>query len=100
MSTEEIYFWWIVWLVIGTVIVIAAAALLIAVIVAARRIRSLAGVALGVVEDIEQNTKPIWQLKTSHDVAGQLLGGAEAIKGNATAVLGALVATEDKQNAA
>lgn len=100
MITQEIYFWWAVWLVIAVVIVIAAAALLISVIVAARRIRSLAVVALGVVEEIEQNTKPIWELKTSLDVAGQLLGGAEAIKGNATAVLGALVATEKREDAA
>jgi len=100
MTTEEIYFWWLVWLVIAVVIVIAAAALLIGVIIAARRIRSLAGVALGVVEEIEQNTKPVWQLKSSLDVAGQLLGGAEAIKGNATSVLGALAATEDKEDAA
>lgn len=100
MTTEEIYFWWMVWLIFAVVIVIAAAALLIGVIVAARRIRSLAGVALGVLQEIEQNTKPIWELKTSLDVAEQLLGGAEAIKGNATAVLGALVATEKKEDAA
>jgi hypothetical protein len=100
MTTQEIYFWWIVWLVIGAVIVVAAAALLIGVIVAARRIRRLAIVALGVVDEIEQNTKPIWQLKTSLEVAGQLLGGAQAINGNATAVLNALVATESRKNAA
>jgi len=100
MTTQDIYFWWLVWLVIGTVIVIAAAALLIGVIVAARRIRRLAGVALGVVEEIERNTGPIWQLKASMDVADQLLGGAEAIKANAGAVLEALIATEDHEDAA
>ncbi len=99
MTTSDIYFWWLVWLIISVVIVVAAAALLIAVIVAARRIRSLAIVALGVVEDIEQNTKPIWKLNTSLDVSGHLLGGAEAIKGNAAAVLGALVATENREDA-
>jgi len=100
MTTQEIYFWWIVWLVIGVVVVIVAAALLIGVIVAARRILRLAKVALGVVNEIEKNTKPIWQLKTSHQVAGQLLGGADAILGNAAAVLGALTATEKKDDAA
>jgi hypothetical protein len=100
MTTEEVYFWWVVWLVIAVVIVIAAAALLIGVIVAALRIRKLAVTALGVVSEIEQNTQPVWELKSSSDVADQLLGGAEAIKGNATAVLGALIATEDKEDAA
>lgn len=90
MTADEIYFWWFVWLAIGTTIVIAAAALLIAVIVAARRILRLANVALTVVEEIEQNTKPIWQLRDSNKVAGQLLGGAEAIHGNAGAIVDAL----------
>ena len=75
MSAEEIYFWWFVWLAIGAIIVIAAAALLIGVMVAAQRILRLARVALGVVADIETNTKAIWALNTSHKVAGELLGG-------------------------
>lgn len=90
MSAEEIYFWWFVWLAIATFIVIAAAALLIAVIVAARRILRLAKTALVVVGEIEQNTKPIWQLNASRKVAGDLLSGAEAIRGNATTVAEAL----------
>ena len=97
MSADEIYFWWFVWLAIGTIIVIAAAALLITVIVAARRILRLAKVALTVVEEIEQNTKPIWQLKDSNMVAGQLLGGAGAIHGNAGAIVGALHEGEQKR---
>jgi len=100
MSTADIYFWWMVWLAIGTIIVIAAAALLISVIVAARRILKLAKVALGVVGEIEQNTKAIWELKLSHDVAGQLLGGAEAIEGNAVAIVGALTANETEERVA
>ena len=32
--------------------------------------------ALEVVEDIEINTKPIWQLNTTNKVAGELLEGA------------------------
>ena len=97
MSTQDIYFYWVVWLIIGTVIVIAAAALLIAVIVAARRILRLAKVALAVVGEIEHNTKAIWQLNASHKVAGDLLAGAEAIRGNAGAIVGALTAAEQKR---
>ena len=90
MSTEEIYFWWFLWIAIGGAIVVAAAGLLIGVIVAARRIAGLAPIALALVEEIEHNTKPIWQLKTSHEVASGLLSGAEAILSNAVAIVGAL----------
>ena len=99
MSSEEIYFWWFVWLGIGAAIVVAAAVLLITIILAARRILSLAITALGVVEEIEQNTKPIWGLVTTNKVAGDLLAGAKAIEGNAGAIVGALTEA-DKNRAA
>lgn len=97
MTADDIYFWWAVWLGIGAVVVIAAAALLVAVIVAARRILRLAKVAQTVVAEIEHNTKPIWQLSESHKVAGELLAGAEAIRGNAGAIVGALSAADSKR---
>ena len=97
MSTDDIYFWWFVWLAIGGVIVVAAAALLIGVIVAARRIAGLATTALAVVKEIEHNTKPIWQLKTSHEVASELLSGAEAIRSNAGAIVEALNKADEKR---
>ena len=90
MSTQEIYQWWFVWLVIGGIIVVAAAALLITIILLARRIAALAATALAVVEEIEQNTKPIWQLNATNKVAKDLLAGAKAIEGNAGAIVGAL----------
>ncbi len=96
MTTEDIYFYFFVWLVIAVVLVIAAAALLITVIWCANRIKKLASVALKVVVDIEQNTKPIWNLDTTKTVSAQLLGGAKAIEGNAVAILGALSQNEKK----
>ena len=90
MTTEDIYFYFFVWLAIAVVLVIAAAALLITVIVVATKIKNLASVALGVEVDIDQNTKPIWDLDTTKAVSAQLLGGAKAIEGNAVAILGAL----------
>ena len=94
MTTEEIYFYTVVWLAIAVTLVIVAAALLITVIWCANRIGKLAAVALEVVEDIEQNTKPIWQLNTSYKVGGQLLVGAQAIEANAGKIIGALTASE------
>ncbi len=90
MSTVDIYGYFVVWLVIAVVLVLAAAALLIAVIYTAHRIKKLAAVALGVVEDIEHNTKPIWQLNATNSVAGNLLVGARAIENNAGMIVGAL----------
>ena len=90
MSADSIYHWWLLWLAIGGVIVVAAAALLITIIVLARRIADLAATALEVVGEIEQNTKPVWQLNATNKVARELLEGARAIEANATAIAGAL----------
>lgn len=97
MSTQEIYQWWYVWLAIGGIIVVAAAVLLITIILLARRIAALAATALAVVEEIEQNTKPIWQLNATNKVARDLLSGAKAIEGNAGAIVGALTDADQRR---
>jgi hypothetical protein len=99
MTAQEIYGWWYVWLGVAGVIVIAAAALLITIVVLARQIAALAAVGITVVEQIEQNTKPIWQLNATNHVAAQLLGGAQAIEANAGAIAGALSAGEQRRAA-
>ena len=97
MSAHEIYQWWYIWLAIGGVIVLAAAVLLIIILLLARRIAALAQTALAVVEAIEQNTKPIWQLNATNKVAKDLLAGARAIEGNAGAVVGALTEADRRR---
>ena len=99
MTAAQIYGWWGVWLGVAGVVVVAAAALLIAIVVLARQIARLAATAITVVEQIEQNTKPIWQLNATNHVAGQLLGGAQAIEANAGAIVGALSAGEQRRAA-
>ena len=99
MSAQEIYGWWLLWLGVAGVVVVAAAALLITIIVLARQIAALAAVGITVVEQIEQNTKPIWQLNATNHVAVQLLGGAQAIESNALAIVGALSAGEQRRAA-
>jgi hypothetical protein len=99
MNAQEIYGWWYLWLGVAGVIVVAAAVLLIAIIVLARQIGALAATGLAVVEQIEQNTKPIWQLNATNHVAVELLGGAQAIEGNAVAIAGALAAGERRRAA-
>lgn len=97
MNAQEIYQWWFIWLAIAGIIVVAAAALLITIIVLARSIAALAATALTVVEEIEQNTKPIWQLNATNKVAKHLLVGAKAIDGNAQAIVGALSAADKRR---
>lgn len=99
MSADAIYQWWFLWLGVAGVIVVAAALLLIVIIVLASRIATLAATALAVVEQIEENTKPIWQLNATNKVAAELLQGAQAIEGNATAVVAALSAGERRRAA-
>ena len=99
MSTQDIYGWWTLWLVVAAVIVLAAAALLVCILVLARQIAKLAATALSVVEQIEQNTKPIWQLNATNHVARELAGGARAIETNATAIVGALTEAERRRAA-
>lgn len=99
MTAQDIYGWWFFWLGVAGIIVVAAAVLLITIIVLARQIAALAATALAVVEQIELNTKPIWQLNATNHVAGQLLGGAQAIEANAVAIAGALSAGEQRRAA-
>ena len=99
MTAQAIYGWWFFWLGVAGVVVVAAAALLITIVVLARQISSLAATGLAVVGQIEQNTKPIWQLNATHHVAQQLLGGAQTIEGNAVAIAGALSAGEQRRAA-
>ena len=90
MSAQEIYEWWYIWLGIGAFVVVAAAALLITIIALAHRIAGLAKSALEIVEEIQSETQPIWQLSATNQVAQNLLGGAEAIRDNAGAIKSAL----------
>lgn len=99
MSAGEIYGWWQLWLAVAAAVVVAAAALLITILVLARQIAALAATGLAVVEEIEKNTKPIWQLNATNHVAKELLGGAQAIEGNAVAIVGAL-SEADRRRAA
>ena len=97
MTAGQIYDWWFIWLGVAGVVVVLAAALLIAILVLARQISALAATGLAVVGEIEQNTKPIWQLNATNHVAGQLLGGATAIESNAVAIVDALSAGERRR---
>jgi len=99
MSAEAIVFWWTVWLALAGVIVVAAAALLLTIIALAHRIGKLAGQALAVVGEIEENTRPIWQLDATNRVAGDMAVGAEAIAHNTETVASVLGGAQSETDA-
>lgn len=99
MSAEEIYSWWFLWLGIAVAIVIAAAILLITIIVLARRIAATAETALQVVAEIEESTRPVWEINTTNKVAGDLLTGASAIEANAKSIVDALTDNDEHRAA-
>jgi hypothetical protein len=99
MTAQQIYDWWGLWLGVAGLIVVIAAVLLIVILMLARQIASLAETGLAVVEEIERNTQPIWQLNATNHVARELLGGAKAIESNAGAIVSALHAGEQRRAA-
>jgi hypothetical protein len=99
MTAQQIYQWWGVWLAVAGVLVLAAAALLVIIVVLARQIGALAAAALALVQEIEANTRPIWQLNTTNKVAAELLAGAQAIEANAGAIVAAAQAADVRRAA-
>lgn len=90
MSAADIVSWWSLWLIVAGVVVVAAVVLLLIIIGLAHRIGGLAGNALAAAEEIEESTRPIWQINRTNRLAGELAVGAEAIAGNSEAVAQAL----------
>lgn len=91
--------WQLALLVLGLVVVIAAA-LLIAIWLAARRIHRLALEALRQVERIQANTSEIWGLKTTNQVAGEILSTATEIEENGSTIASTLTGQEDESGVA
>jgi hypothetical protein len=94
MTDAEYYNEFYIGLALVGAIVLIAAVLLILILVAARRILKLAGVALGIVVNIKQNTLSIWGLQETNHKAIDILTEADTILSNAGAVATALHETE------
>lgn len=91
--------WWTLGFVVAAVVVAVVAALLIGILMQARRIQKLAGAAVGLVGEIDANTRGIWALTQTNQVAGQILEGAQAIDRNAGEVAAALTGGAAKEAA-
>ena len=72
MTSAELWAAWRLWMVVATVIIVVAAALLITIWLTARSIAAHATRALKAVEAIRENTRVIWQLQTTNEVAEQI----------------------------
>lgn len=74
MTSAELWAAWRLWMVVAVVIILLAAALLITIWLTARSIAAHASRALKAVEAIRDNTRVIWALQTTNEVAEQIRG--------------------------
>ena len=75
---------------VSAVVVVIAVVLLVMLQQAAQRILDLALQALPLVQQINQNTNPIWELDSTNQVALDVLHNAESIRDHGAAVAQAL----------
>ncbi len=87
---------WAIGYLIGVTVVLVVALLLIGILLQARRIHRLATAASAIVADIDSNTRSVWMLAATNDVAKSLIGGAEAVEQNAMSIVNA-VGREDQE---
>ena len=90
MSDADLWGAWRIWMILAVVIILVAAVLLILIWRTARGIYAEALRALKAAESIRENTMPIWALKTTNEVAGQMLATVQSIEKNGGALAAAL----------
>ncbi len=91
---------WTIGFLAGLVVVLVVAVLLIGILYQAHRILKLARTASAVVAEIDENTRSVWALSQTNEVAEQILGGAQAIDHNAAAIVAAVSHDPTSQTAA
>lgn len=90
MSDADLWSAWRMWMILAVIIVLVAAVLLIMIWRTARGIHAEAVRALTAAERIRVNTMPIWALKTTNEVAEQMLATVQSIEKNGGALAAAL----------
>ena len=90
MSDADLWSAWRMWMLLAVVIILVAAVLLVMIWRTARGIYSEAVRALTAAESIRENTMPIWALKTTNEVAGEMLATVQSIEKNGGALAAAL----------
>jgi type II secretory pathway pseudopilin PulG len=90
MTSADLWAWWRLWMLVATVIIAVAAALLVTIWVTALSIAAHATRALRAAEAIRDNTRVIWQLQTTNEVAEQIRDTVCEIESKATKLIEAL----------
>ena len=90
MTDAELWAVWRAWLLVGAAVVLVAAGLLVTIWLTARSIAAHARRALGALEAIRENTRAIWELQTTNEVAEGLRDTVRDIEAKSTALVEAL----------
>ena len=72
MTSADLWAAWRLWMLVASAIVLVAAGLLITIWLTARSIVTHATRALKAAEQIRDNTRVIWELQTTNEVAEQI----------------------------
>jgi len=90
MTSADLWASWRLWMLVATVIIAVAAALLVTIWLTARSIAAHATRALRAAEAIRDNTRVIWQLQTTNEVAEQVRDTVCEIESKAAKLIDAL----------
>ena len=72
MTSADLWSAWRLWMLVAAVVIVVAAALLVTIWLTARSIAAHATRALRAAEAIRDNTRVIWQLQTTNQVAEEI----------------------------
>jgi len=90
MTSADLWAAWRLWMLVASAIVLVAAGLLITIWLTARSIVAQATRALQAAEQIRDNTRVIWELQTTNEVAEQIRDTVCDIEAKATKLVEAL----------
>jgi hypothetical protein len=90
MTDADLWAAWRVWMLVGALVVLVAAALLVTIWLTARSIAGHAWRAVVALDGIRENTRAIWALQTTNEVAEELCDTVRDIEAKATALAEAL----------
>lgn len=90
MTDADLWAAWRVWMLVASVVILVAAALLVTIWLTARSIAGHARRAVVALEAIRKNTRAIWGLQTTNEVAEELRDTVRDIETKAAALAEAL----------
>jgi hypothetical protein len=90
MTSADLWAAWRLWILVASAVVLVAAGLLITIWLTARSIVAHATRALRAAEAIRDNTRVIWELQTTNEVAEQVRDTVCDIEAKATKLVEAL----------